>query len=57
MPIFLSMTPTSLDPSVRQGVQSCKEEKKMVPDEKYKMKDRSKGTVVIVEQQKKEGKI
>ncbi|XP_029701001.1 zinc finger MYM-type protein 4-like isoform X2 [Takifugu rubripes] len=54
VPIFLSLTPTSLDPSVRQGVQSCKEEQKMVQDEKYKMKDRPKGTVVTVERQKEE---
>ncbi|XP_029700999.1 uncharacterized protein isoform X2 [Takifugu rubripes] len=54
VPIFLSLTPTSLDPSVRQGVQSCKEEQKIVQDEKYKMKDRPKGTVVTVERQKEE---
>lgn len=57
VPIFLSLTASSLDPSVRQGVQSCKEEQKMVQDEKYKMKDRPKGTVVTVERQKEEGKI
>lgn len=36
---------------VRQGVQSCKEEQKMVEDEKYKMKNRPKGTVGTVEGQ------